>query len=304
MNLSKIEITSLSDGEINIDILDVIDGKDIFLVQPTSFPVNENLMELLLLISALKKASAASVTVIIPYYSYARSVMKNANRVPIAAGDVAKMLEIAGVDRVVTVELHAMQIEGFFKVPVDSLESNIIMVDYLLNSNLIFDYDKLVIVSPDANGVNRAKRFLETVVNATGANIGLSMLVEEKNIQGEKELKFVGDVKGCECIIYDDLIDSGETVITAADELIKNGATKVYAFVTHGRKFITNIGVLSNNAIEKIKNSKIQQVVLTNTIPIDKKQLNEQFVVLSAGTLIAEAIRRIYLNESLSEIFI
>jgi ribose-phosphate pyrophosphokinase len=303
MNLSKIEVQSLSDGEIDINIIDVIDGEDIYLIQPTSNPVNENLMELLLLISALKKASANSVTVIIPYYSYARSVMRHADGVPIAAGDVAKMLEIAGVDRVLTVELHAPQIEGFFKVPVDSLESNIIMVDYLLNSNLILDYDKLVIVSPDANGVNRAKKFLEIVLSATGANIGLSMLVGEKNIHGQKELKLVGDVKGCEVIIYDDLIDTGDTVITAAEELVKNGATKVYAFVTHGI-FTLIQGVLSHNAIERIKNSKVDKVILTNTIAIEKLHLNDQFVILSTGTLIAEAIRRINLNESLSDIFI
>jgi ribose-phosphate pyrophosphokinase len=234
MTLSGINIETLSDGEISIKILDPVDGKDIFLIQPTCNPVNENLMELLLLITALKKASANSVTVIIPYYSYARSDTKTNKKVPIAAGDVAKMLEIAGVDRVVTIELHSLQIEGFFKVPVDSLESNIIMGDYLLNSNLVFDYDKLVIVSPDANGVNRAKKFLEIVASATSANIGLSMLIGEKNINGDSELKLVRDVKGCECIIYDDLIDSGQTVISAADELIKNGATKVYAFSTHG----------------------------------------------------------------------
>jgi ribose-phosphate pyrophosphokinase len=234
MNLSKLDITTMSDGEINIKILDIVDGKDIYLIQPTCNPVNENLMEALLLISCLKKASANSVTLIIPYYAYSTSDMKSGNKVPIAAGDVAKMLEIAGVDKLVTVELHALQIQGFFQVPVDSLESNIIMAEYLLNSNLIHDYNNLVVVAPDANGVNRAKKFQETVVEATSANVGLSMMIGEKNIHGKMEMKLVGDVKGCECIIYDDIIDSGETAITSADVLLKAGASKVHVFATHG----------------------------------------------------------------------
>jgi ribose-phosphate pyrophosphokinase len=232
--LSNVDIIRLSEGEIRIKVLDERRGKDIFLIQSTSNPVNENLFELLLLVSALRKGSAKSITVIFPYYSYARSDQRMNSKEPIAAADVAKMLEIAGVDRTITVELHSQQTQGFFSIPTDNLETNIIMVDFILNSNLIHDYNKLVIVSPDANGVYRAKKFSEILIANTSANIGLSMLIRERQAEGKPIVKLVGDVKDCECIILDDMIDSGDTVINAANELFNNGAKHVYAFSTHG----------------------------------------------------------------------
>ena len=218
------------------------------------------------------------------------------SRMPISAADVAKMLETMGVDRVVSVDLHSGQIQGFFgpSVPVDNLEAQIIMVEYLLNSSMIKDYNNLVIVSPDAGGVYRAKSFAEILGNRTNANIGLTMIVKQRVKANEvAKMELVGNVKGCECIIIDDMIDTAGTLCLAAEELIKNGATKVYAFATHG--------LFSGKAIQNIENSKLEKVIVTNTIPL--KGQTDKIIHLSVGMLIAEAIRRIHNNESLSEIF-
>lgn len=297
MELSKVDISRYSDGEINIQVLDEPRGKDVFLIQPTCTPVNENLFELMLLVSALKKGSCHSVTVVFPYYGYSTFDKKDSQQIPIAAADVAKMLEIIGVDRVACLELHTGQVQGFFGIPADNVESNIIMIDYILNSNLIHNFNKLTIVSPDANGVYRAKNFADILMSKTAADIGLSLVVKEKLGSYEYEnLQLVGNVKGNECIIIDDIIDSSSTMISGADELYRNGAKNVYAFATHA--------IMSGSAIDNLNKSKIKKIVITNTIPIAKDKMSDKFIILSSATLIAETIRRIYLNESLSSVFL
>ncbi len=297
-HLGKSQIKRFADGECSIQIYESIRGKDVYIIQPTCNPVNENLLELLLLISTMKRTSARKITAIIPYYGYARADRKMSSRVPISAADVAKMLETMGVDRVMAIDLHSGQIQGFFgpSVPVDNLEAQIVMVDYILNSGLIEDFNNLVIVSPDAGGVYRAKSFAEILINKTNANIGLTMIIKQRikaNEVGKMEL--VGNVKDQNCIIIDDMIDTAGTLCLAAEELKKHGAKNVYAFATHG--------LFSGKAIENIEKSSLDKVVVTNTIPFRNKEQSTKIVQLSVGILIAEAIRRIHNNESLSEIF-
>ena len=300
-SLAKSQIKRFADGECSIQIYESIRGKDIYIIQPTCYPVNENLVELLLLISTMKRTSARKITAVIPYYGYARADRKMSSRVPISAADVAKMLETMGVDRVMAIDLHSGQIQGFFgpSVPVDNLEAQILMVEYILNSKLVEDYNNLVIVSPDAGGVYRAKSFADILVSKTNANIGLTMIVKQRVKANEiAKMELVGNVKDCECIIIDDMIDTAGTLCLAAEELKKNGAKKVYAFATHG--------LFSGKAYDNISKSCLEKVVVTNTIPMKKGEdlKTEKIVQLSVGVLIAEAIRRIHNNESLSEIFI
>ena len=297
--LGKSQIKRFSDGECSIQIYESIRGKEVYIIQPTCPPVNENLVELLLLISTMKRTSARKITAIIPYYGYARADRKMSSRVPISAADVAKMLETMGVDRVIAVDLHSGQIQGFFgpSVPVDNLEAQILMVEYLLNSKLIEDYNNLVIVSPDAGGVYRAKSFAESLIHKTNANIGLTMIIKQRARANEvSKMELVGNVKDCDCIIIDDMIDTAGTLCLAAEELKKNGAKKVYAFATHG--------LFSGKAIQNIEKSSLEKVVVTNSIPFKNKEESTKIIQLSVGVLIAEAIRRIHHNESLSEIFL
>lgn len=209
--LGNATIKRFADGECNIQIHESIRGKDIYIIQPTCPPVNESLVELLLLISTFKRTSARKITAIIPYYGYGRADRKMNSRVPISAADTAKMLETMGVDRVMAIDLHAGQIQGFFgpSVPVDNLESQIIMVENLLRSNLVKDFNNLVIVSPDAGGVYRAKSFAEILSNKTSANVGLTMIVKQRIKANEvAKMELVGNVNGQECIIIDDIIDT------------------------------------------------------------------------------------------------
>jgi ribose-phosphate pyrophosphokinase len=236
------------------------------------------------------------VTVIFPYYGYSTFDKKENQKIPIAAADVSKILEIAGVDKVACIDLHAGQIEGFFSIPADNIASYLIMVEYLINSNLIQKYNKVSIVSIDADNVYRTKKFAEILMSKTLANITLSLVINE-NLLGFTDtstMHLVGQVEGKECIIVGDIIDSAQTIISAADVLFNNGAKKVYVFATHG--------VFSGTAIEDLNKSKITKVIVTNTIPIPNEKLGDKFIVLSAGTLIAEIIRRLYYNESISEI--
>lgn len=209
--LGKANISRFADGECNIQVFESIRGKDIYIIQPTCPPVNENLVELLLMISTFKRTSANKITAIIPYYGYGRADRKMNSRVPISAADTAKMLETMGVDRVMAVDLHAGQIQGFFgpSVPVDNLESQIIMVESVLNSNLVKDFNNLVIVSPDAGGVYRAKSFAEILSSRAQANVGLTMIVKQRIKANEiAKMELVGNVKDSECIIIDDIIDT------------------------------------------------------------------------------------------------
>lgn len=296
-NLARLETKTFKDGECSIRIVESIRGKEVFIIQPTCPPVNENLVQLLLTISAMKRSSAYKITAVIPYYGYARADRKLSSRIPISAADVAKMLEVLGVDRVISVDFHCGQIQGFFgpSVPVDNLKAQTIMVDYLTKSGLIKNYNKLVIVSPDAGGVYRAKEFADLLTEKTGTSIAITMVVKERSRPNEvSKMELVGDVKDNDCIIIDDMIDTGGTLSLAAKVLKDNGARKVYAFATHG--------LFSGNGIEVIKNSVLDKVFVTDTIP-PKDVKCDKIEYIPIGILIAEAIRRIQNSESLSEIF-
>ncbi len=296
--LSKLKCSHFADGECNIRIMESIRGKEVYVIQPTCPPVNENLVELLLTISAMKRTSSRKITAVIPYYGYARADRKLSSRIPISAADVAKMLEVLGVDRVIAVDFHCGQIQGFFgpSVPVDNLEAQILMVDYLMNNKMIKDYNKLIIVSPDAGGVYRAKEFADLLTKKTGANVGITMIVKQRMRPNEvSKMELVGDVKDNDCIIIDDMIDTGGTLCLAAKVLKENGAKNVFAFATHG--------LFSGKAFENINKSMLDKVVVTNTIPEREKKC-DKIEYISVATLIAEAIRRIENSESLSEIFL
>lgn len=296
--LSQIQTNRFADGEFDIRIKEKIRGKEIFVIQPTGPPVNENLMELLLMISAMKRSSVTNITAVIPYYGYSRSDRKMMSRVPIAAADVAKLLETLGVDRVIAFDLHSGQIQGFFgpSVPVDNLEAQILLVDYLIGSNLVNDYNKLLIVSPDTGGVYRSKEFADHVNMKTGGNAGITMIVKHRMRPNEvSKMELVGKVAGNDCIIIDDMIDTGGTLSLAAKTLKENGAKNVYAFATHG--------LFSGKAIDIINSSELDKVIVTNTIPQNPNKKSDKIEYISIGILISEAIRRIHNSESLSEMF-
>ncbi len=298
LTLSGSLSTHYADGECNIRLLESVRGKDCYIIQPTSTPVNENLMELLLTIGTMRRANAKRITAVIPYYGYARSDRIEKKLTPISAADVAKLLEAVGVDRCMCVDLHCGQIQGFFEpsITVDNLEALPIMVKYLIKKNLISDYNKLMIVSPDHGGIYRAKAFAELLMKKTGnKNIGTTLIIKERKRPNEiSKMDLVGDVKGCDCIIVDDLIDTGNTLCLAAQCLKDNGANNVYCFATHG--------LFNGLAVEKIKNSVLKKVIITNTIPDNRKGC-DKIERISVALLIAEAIRRVQNNETLTELY-
>jgi ribose-phosphate pyrophosphokinase len=299
LNLSKSISTHYSDGECNIHLLESVRGKNCYIIQPTSTPVNENLMELLLTIGTMRRSNAKSITAVIPYYGYGRSDRKEKKLTPISAADVAKLLEAVGVDRCMCVDLHCGQIQGFFEpnIAVDNLEAVPLMVKYLIKKNLISDYNKLMIVSPDHGGVYRAKAFAQLLMKKTNAkNIGTTMIIKQRPRPNEvSRMDLVGDVKGNDCIIVDDMIDTGTTLCLAAKCLKDNGAENVYCFATHG--------LFNGMAIEKIQNSVLNKVIVTDTIPPPKTKYSEKIKRISVALLISEAIRRIQNNESLTELY-
>jgi ribose-phosphate pyrophosphokinase len=299
LNLSKSISTHYSDGECNIHLLESVRGKNCYIIQPTSTPVNENLMELLLTIGTMRRANAKSITAVIPYYGYGRSDRKEKKLTPISAADVAKLLEAVGIDRCMCVDLHCGQIQGFFEpnIAVDNLEAVPLMVKYLIKKNLISDYNKLMIVSPDHGGVYRAKAFAQLLMKKTNAkNIGTTMIIKQRPRPNEvSRMDLVGDVRGNDCIIVDDMIDTGTTLCLAAKCLKDNGAENVYCFATHG--------LFNGMAIEKIQNSVLNKVIVTDTIPPPKTKYSEKIKRISVALLISEAIRRIQNNESLTELY-
>jgi len=280
-------VKRFSDGEINVDIGENVRGADVFIVQPTCPPVNDHLVELLVLMDALKRSSAKRVTAVIPYYGYARQDRKVLPRAPITAKLVADLLTAAGVSRVLTVDLHAGQIQGFFNIPVDHLYAAPVMLEYI-KANW---GDDIVFVSPDAGGVERARAFAKRL-NATLAII-------DKRRAGPNESKvmnIIGDVEGKTAVILDDMVDTGGTMVQGADALRENGARRVFACATHP--------VLSGPAIERLENSTIEQLVVTNTIPLGKKAECKKIRVLSVAGLLGEAIKRIHFNDSVSSLFV
>mmetsp|Transcript_1546 Transcript_1546/g.2052 ORF Transcript_1546/g.2052 Transcript_1546/m.2052 type:complete len:398 (-) Transcript_1546:6-1199(-) len=297
--LGKISIKKFADGEIGIQVLENVRGKDIFIVQPTcpslNGGVNDNLMELILLISTMRRASAHSITAVLPYYGYARQDRKMRSRVPISAADVARLLESVGVDRVVAVDLHCGQIQGFFgpRTPCDNLDGSIVALPFFRDELQLND-KQIVVVSPDAGGVYRAKQFREGLKNM-GIKTSLAMIIKQRSEPGKvASMDLVGSVENCDCIIVDDMIDTAGTLCKAGNELKKRGANNIYAFATHG--------LFSNPAINRINNSIFEKVVTTNTIPLGNK-LSDKIHVLSIAQLLAKAIYSIHFRTSISALF-
>ncbi|AZV46032.1 ribose-phosphate pyrophosphokinase [Nautilia sp. PV-1] len=282
--LSKITVNRFSDGEINVQIGESIRGIDCFIIQPTCAPANDNLMELLIITDAMRRASAKSITAIVPYFGYARQDRKAAPRVPITAKLVANMMEKAGIDRVVTIDLHAGQIQGFFDIPVDNLYGSILFFDYFKELNL----KNPIIASPDIGGVARARYF--------ASKLGLDMVIVDKRREKanvSEVMNIIGDVKGKDVILIDDMVDTAGTMVKAAAALKAKGANSVMAYATHG--------VLSGPAIDRIKDSVLDELVISDTIPF--KGNCKKIKVLSTAKLFAEVIRRIMYNESINKLF-
>jgi len=305
-SLGTLKLSRFADGEINLQIYDSLRNKDCFLVQSTCPPVNEHLMELLLMISTMRRAGAKKITAVIPYYGYARQDRKMMSRVPISAADVAKLLETVGVDRVISCDLHCGQIQGFFgpRIPVDNLESSIVGLKHFEDMQLV----NPVVVSPDAGGVYRAKKFQGFMTSET-TSPGLAMIIKQRIEANQVDrMDLVGDVENCDCIIVDDMIDTAGTLCKAAEVLKQHGARRVIAFATHG--------LFSKDALEKIEESPLDQVVITNTIPLPSNTDTEipqfsrsingptnKIKQISVGMLLAEAIRRAHQKESFSQLF-
>ena len=281
-------IRKFADGEIYIEINENIRGNSIFLIQSISSPANDNLMELLLCIDALKRSSAKNITAVIPYFGYARQDRKVAPRTSISAKLVSNLITKAGADRIVTVDLHAGQIQGFFDIPVDNLFATPIFTRHIKRK---IKNKNLICVAPDVGGVERA-RALGRKLNAE-----LAIIDKRRSAPGKSlVMNVIGNVKGKICIIVDDLIDSGGTIVNATEALIKRGAKEVHVYVTHG--------VLSGDAVEKIKKSKIKNLVVTDTINIsDRVKKVRNIEILSISNLLAEAIKRISNSTSVSDLF-
>ncbi|WQS29340.1 ribose-phosphate pyrophosphokinase [Helicobacter pylori] len=282
--LSKAVIGRFSDGEINIQISESVRGKDIFIIQPTCVPVNDNLMELLIMVDALRRSSANSITAVLPYFGYARQDRKAAPRVPITAKMVANLMQEVGIERIITMDLHAGQIQGFFDVPVDNLYGSIVFRDYIRSKAL----KNPVIASPDVGGVTRARYFAN--------QMGLDLIIVDKRREKANEsevMNIIGSAKERDVILVDDMIDTAGTICKAALALKEQGATSVMALGTHA--------VLSGNAIKRIKESALDEVVVTNSIPLVQKC--DKITTLSVAPLFAEVIRRIYHNESVQSLF-
>jgi len=286
--MGRTTASTYSDGEIQVAIEESVRGMDIFLIQPTCPPVNDNLMELLIMLDALKRASAARINVVIPYYGYGRQDRKVVPRAPISAKLVADLIEVAGATRILAMDLHVGQIQGFFDIPVDHLYALPVQLEYFKDLT-----EKVVVVSPDAGGVERAREFAKRFKEASIAIIDKRR--EQANVS--KVMHIVGDVKGRVAILLDDMIDTGGSIAQAAEALQREGAERVYACCTHA--------VLSGNAPERLYNSPIHEVVITNTIPLSEASGKiEKIKVLDVSPILGEAIRRIHEDASVSSLFV
>ena len=287
VDLGKIEIRKFSDEEISVKILDNVRGADVFIIQSTCYPANNNLIELALIMDAFRRASAKRINVVMPYYGYGRQDRKVEPRVPISAKVIAKIIETCGANRILCMDLHADQIQGFFDIPVDHLFSAPILIEYFKK----LDLDDLVIVSPDSGGAERARFFAK--------HLDASMAIIDKRREKPNEaavMNIVGNVKGKNCILIDDMIDTAGTICKGATALKEAGAKKVVAGATHG--------VLSGPAIDRIKAAPFDELVVTNTIPLQNEKLLPNMQVLSVAPLIGEAILRIHEERSVSSLFI
>jgi ribose-phosphate pyrophosphokinase len=286
--LGKASIRQFADGEIYLQIQENVRGTDVFVVQPTCTPVDRHLMELLLMIDALKRSSAERITAVLPYYGYARQDRKDKPRVPISAKLVASLIERAGANRILALDLHAAQIQGFFDVPVDHLFAAPVMIEYFKPQ----ETPHLTVVSPDAGGVERARAFAKRLKAPLAI---IDKRREEVNVA--EVMHIIGRVKGRNCLIVDDLIDTGGTLVKATEALLEKGATSVSACATHA--------VLSGPAVERIESSQLKEVVLTNSIPLSEEARRSSKVrSLSVGKLLATAVQSIHEETSISVLFI
>jgi ribose-phosphate pyrophosphokinase len=285
--LGETRLQRFSDGEVHFQLLENVRGADVFLVQPTCFPVDQHLVELLIMMDALKRASAGRITVVIPYYGYARQDRKDRPRVAITSKLVADLLTTAGANRALLVDLHAAQIQGFFNIPVDHLFASPVLVSYFRELNL----PNLTVVSPDAGGVERARFFAKKL------DVPLAIVDKRRtDINVTEVMNVIGDVKGRTCLILDDIIDTAGTLVKTVDALLAQGADKVYACATHP--------VLSGPAVDRIANSRLEELVVTNTIPLrEDAQRVSKIKVLSIAGLLGRAIESIHMETSVSTLF-
>lgn len=285
MTPGAITIRNFSDGECNIKIDENVRGKDVFVIQPTSPPVNDNLMELLIVIDALKRASARRITAVLPYFGYARQDRKVAPRVPITAKLVANLITSAGTDRILTVELHAGQIQGFFDIPVDNLYATPVVLDYFKKKKI----PNLIMVAPDAGGVERCRALAKRL------GVGLALIDKRRPRPNVAEVvNVIGNVKGKNALIFDDIVDTAGTLIQVVETLKKVGALRIFAVGTHG--------VLSGNAVQKVNESALEELIITDTIRTLKT--SKKIKVISTAPLLGEAIKRINEESSISSLFV
>jgi len=288
MDMGKCVLERFSDGEIHFFVDENVRGEDVFIIQSGSFEANFHLMELFLMIDAFKRASAERITAVIPYYAYARQDWKDRPRVPISARLVADLLEAAGANRVLTMDLHSPQIQGFFSIPVDNLTAAPVLAKYVQALELT----DLTIVSPDAGGVGRARAFAKRL------ETNLAIIDKRRPAPNEaRVLHVIGDVKDRDVVILDDMVDTGGTLVQSVDALLQKGARKVYAACTHP--------VLSGQAIERIEDSGLEKLIVTNTIPLSQKgQSSKKIQIISVADLFGEAVRRINQGSSVSSLFV
>jgi ribose-phosphate pyrophosphokinase len=289
ITLGDATLSTFSDGEIMIRINENVRGSDVFVIQSTCVPVNDHIIELLLMVDALKRASAGRITAVIPYYGYGRQDRKVQPRVPISAKMVADLINAVGTNRVLTVDLHAGQIQGFFNIPVDNLYAASVLLDYMKKK---FDHRNLVIVSPDAGGVERARAFAKRL------DCTIAIVDKRREKANECEImNVIGDVKGKDTLLLDDMVDTAGTLAQAASALMSQGARKVSAACTHA--------VLSGPAVDRINDSPIEELIVTNTIPLNSKtEQCKKLTVLSIAGLLGEAIKRIHEETTLSTLFV
>ena len=288
--LGESEVKSFADGEVSVSLYETVRGSDVFVVQSTCKPVNDNLMELLVMIDALRRASAGRITAVIPYFGYARQDRKAKARDPISAKLVANMITAAGADRVLTMDLHASQIQGFFDIPVDNLLGNPIFVDYYAKK-FGDKCEDMIVVSPDVGSVARARAFAQ--------KLHMQMAIVDKRRQKANQcevMNVIGDVKGKDCILFDDMVDTAGSLCNAAKAIVEvGGANKVYACASHG--------VLSGPAIDRLESSNIEELALLDTIPAHPEAVRARIKYLSVAPMFAEAIERIYQEISISKLF-
>ena len=290
VELGNIEVGHFSDGETSVHICETVRGRDVFIIQSTSTPVNETLMELLICIDALRRASAGRITAVMPYFGYARQDRKARPRDPITAKLVADIITSAGADRVLTIDLHAAQIQGFFDIPVDHLEGGSILCKYFKKLTEEKEHEDFVVVSPDVGSVTRARKV------ATKLNCPMAIIDKRRPKANQVEImNIIGDVKGKTCLLVDDLIDTAGTICQGAEALHKNGAKEIYACCTHA--------VLSGPAIERIEKSPITKLVVLDTIDIPQEKRIGKIEILSVAHLLAKAIENIYLDKKMSEVY-